>query len=217
MENEEYTQAKSSFEQAARYRSTSEVQQALSRADSLMQIQREKQNEYQRYRADADVAFQEGNYEAAVELYRRALGAKPGDPYAEEQLEKAKSEYEEIQLAQAKRKKEERRKENMRDGEIYTVVDQEARVDGGLAELHKDVRYPESAVRRGIEGRVYIQAIVNADGSVRSAKVARGLDDAVNDEALRVVRKADFVPAKVDGKPVPARTTVWIQFSLDNQ
>jgi len=102
----------------------------------------------------------------------------------------------------------------MRDGDIYTVVDEEARVEGGLAALHQNVRYPESAARRGEEGRVYMQAIVEADGSVREATVTRGVSRALNQEALRVVRRADFIPAKVDGKPVPSRTAVWIEFDM---
>jgi TonB family protein len=216
MRREEYAQAKSAFEQASDAKTTEDVLSAITRADSLLQIQRENQSAYERYRAQADVAFQEGSYEDAVDLYRRALDAKSGDPYAQEQLEKAKSELEAIQLAQAKRQKEQQRRENMKEGDIYTVVDEEAQVEGGLQALHKDVEYPPSAARRGVEGRVYMQVIVNADGTVREANVTRGVSSAVDDEALRVVEDAEFIPAKVDGKPVPSRTAVWIEFRLDD-
>jgi protein TonB len=47
--------------------------------------------------------------------------------------------------------------------------------------------------------------------------VARGIGGGCDEEALDVVEDAEFVPAKVDGKPVPARTTVWIQFSLSQR
>ncbi|PEN15337.1 hypothetical protein CRI94_03405 [Longibacter salinarum] len=216
MSREEYAQAKSAFEQASDAQTTDEVMDLIAQADSLLQTQRENQSAYERYRAQGDVAFQEGSYEDAVALYRRALEAKEGDTYAQEQLEKAKSELEAIQLAQAKRQKEQQRRENMKEGDIYTVVDEEATVKGGLEALHKEVRYPSSAARRGVEGRVYMQAVVNADGTVREAKVTRGVSSAIDDEALRVVEDATFIPAKVDGKPVPSRTAVWIQFRLQD-
>jgi TonB family protein len=216
MQEGEYGQAKSAFEQASDARTTDEVLDLISDADEKLQEQRENQTEYQRFRAQADVAFQEGSYEEAVQLYRRALDAKEGDAYAQEQLEKAKSELEAIQLAQMKRKKDAERRERMRDGEIYTVVDEEAKVKGGLQALHEEVDYPASAARRGVEGRVYLQATVNADGTVREAKVTRGVSADIDREARRVVEDAEFIPAKVDGKPVPSRTAVWIQFRVDN-
>jgi len=216
MSRNEYAQAKSAFEQASDARTTDEVMDAIAEADRRLQEQRENQSAYERFRAQADVAFQEGSYEDAVDLYRRALDAKKGDAYAQEQLEKAKSELEAIQLAQAKRQKEQQRRENMKEGDIYTVVDEEAQVDGGLQALHKDVEYPPSAARRGVEGRVYMQVVVNADGTVREANVTRGVNNAIDDEALRVVEDAEFIPAKVDGKPVPSRTAVWIEFRLQD-
>ena len=215
MEEEEYAQAKSAFEQASDARTTDEVLDLIAETDDLLQEQRENQSQYQRFRAQADVAFQEGSYEDAVELYRRALDANQGDAYAQEQLRKAKSELEAVQLAQRKRQQDAERRDRMRDGDVYTVVDEEAQVEGGLSALHSDVRYPSSAARRGVEGRVYLQATVNGDGSVREARVTRGVSSDIDQEALRVVEDAEFIPAKVDGKAVPSRTAVWIQFSLD--
>ncbi len=216
MEDNEYAQAKSAFEQASDAQTTDEVLNLISEADELLQEQRQNQTEYQRFRAQADVAFQEGSYEDAVDLYRRALDAKQGDAYAQEQLEKAKSELEAIQFAQMKRQKDAERRERMRDGDIYTVVDEEAQVKGGLQALHDEVRYPASAARRGVEGRVYLQATVNADGTVREANVTRGVSSDIDREARRVVEDTEFIPAKVDGKPVPSRTAVWIQFRVED-
>mgnify|MGYP002761268541 CR=1 FL=1 len=78
---------------------------------------------------------------------------------------------------------------------VYKVVDKEPSVKGGLGALHENVRYPERAARRGIKGRVYVQAVVNADGTVRSASIARGIGGGCDDEALRVVRDTEFTPA----------------------
>lgn len=97
---------------------------------------------------------------------------------------------------------------------VYTVVDQEPRVKGGLSALHQTVQYPETAERRGMEGRVYVRAVVAPNGSVRDAEIIRGIGGGCDQEALRAVRTAEFVPATVHGEPVPAYATVWIQFAL---
>jgi TonB family protein len=66
-----------------------------------------------------------------------------------------------------------------------------------------------------VQGRVYVKAVVNKDGSVREAEVLRGPGAGTHEEALRVVKNATFIPAKYNGEPVPTETTVWIQFQLD--
>ena len=62
---------------------------------------------------------------------------------------------------------------------------------------------------------MYVQAVVNPDGSVREAEVIRGLGEALDQEALRVVKNAAFTPGTYNGEPVPARKTVWIQFQIE--
>jgi len=61
-----------------------------------------------------------------------------------------------------------------------------------------------------------VKAVVNKDGTVRDAKVIRGLGSGADKEALRVVKDATFIPARYNGEAVPARKTVWIQFQLQN-
>jgi TonB family protein len=63
---------------------------------------------------------------------------------------------------------------------------------------------------------VYIRAVIEPDGTVREANVVRGIGGGCDGEALRVVEDAQFIPAKVNGQPVPSYTTVWIQFSLQD-
>jgi len=215
MQENDYEAARTAFQSAVDIWSSTKAQESLAEAERLLEQNEQRTEEYQQYRTRADEAYQEGNYEQAIRAYKQALEVRPDDAHATQQLEKAQEELEELQLAKAKQSQAEERKKNMvgEDG-IYRVVDQEPSVKGGLKALHSEVRYPEQASRRGIEGRVYVKAVVNKDGSVRRAEVARGIGGGCDREALRVVRDAEFVPAKVEGKPVPARTTVWIQFSL---
>lgn len=95
---------------------------------------------------------------------------------------------------------------------VRTTVDTDATPVGGLAALQEAATYPEEAAENDIAGRVFVQAVVGADGTVREANVIRGLGYGCDQEALRVVREATFEPARVDGEAVPSRTTLWVQF-----
>lgn len=95
---------------------------------------------------------------------------------------------------------------------VYTEVDAESAPVGGLAALTEAATYPNEAAANDITGRVYVQATVNADGTVRTAELVRGIGYGCDEEALRVVRNASFEPGQRDGEPVASRITVWVQF-----
>ncbi len=174
----------------------------------LGQAQRGRQ-EYQYFRAQGDAFFGQEQYEKAIARYEQALEYQPNDGYAQDRIAEARG-----RIAAAKEA--ERRARMMEDG-IYTVVDTPPRLIGGLAALHDEVKYPEAAIRRGVEGRVTLQVVVDEQGKVAEAGVLKGIGDACDQEALRVVRQARFTPALVDGEPVPARHSVWIRFQIREQ
>ncbi|MFO8231241.1 MAG: TonB family protein [Longimonas sp.] len=99
---------------------------------------------------------------------------------------------------------------------VYTTVDEEPLPVGGLATLSEAATYPEEAAANEVAGRVYVQATVSPDGTVRDAAVLRGIGYGCDQEALRVVREATFEPAQRAGESVAARTTVWVQFTADD-
>jgi len=184
--------------------------------EELLAEQEQQEERFEEIRAQADEAFQEENYEEAVQLYRQAYDINPDNDAVASRLQRAQSEYEELQLAQERRQREAQRSEEDEEtgDRVYTVVDQDPSPVGGLSALTEDASYPERAARRGVEGRVYVQAVINADGTVREAELVRGIGYGCDREALRVVREAEFEPAQVSGRAVAARTTVWVQFSL---
>ena len=74
----------------------------------------------------------------------------------------------------------------------FQLVEQKPSFQGGDAnEFSKWVNsrlvYPEIAKENGVQGRVTLQFTVNADGSVSNVKVLRGVDSALDKEAVRVV------------------------------
>ncbi len=100
--------------------------------------------------------------------------------------------------------------------DFFVVVEDMPELIGGLAELQRQIRYPEMARRAGIEGRVYIQFIVNERGEVEDPVVTRGIGGGADEEALRVVSQAQFRPGLQRGRPVRVQYSLPIVFRLQN-
>lgn len=98
---------------------------------------------------------------------------------------------------------------------VYTLVDQNPVLIGGMPALRNQVRYPESAQAASITGRVYVQFVVDAVGSVQDASVVRSLEPGCDEEALRVVRMAHFTPGQHQGRPVTVQQTLQIRCELN--
>lgn len=82
--------------------------------------------------------------------------------------------------------------------------------------IGKHVRYPDLAAQNGIEGRVYVQFVVERDGSVSNIKVVRGVDASLDKEAVRVVSEMPkWKPGKQRGKAVRVSYTLPIVFRLN--
>lgn len=96
-------------------------------------------------------------------------------------------------------------------------VEQMPQFQGNINDwLNAHVRYPETAREQGLEGRSIIEFIVNEDGSIEAAKVARGSFAALDAEALRVVNAMpNWKPGKQNGKPVRVYFTPPVTFHLD--
>ena len=212
----EYEAARADFQSAAEiYPENPDLLEALEETNALLKKERSRTEQYEQYRARGDSLFDAGAFEAAIASYKNALEIRSDDEYVQRRIAEADRELEEVRLAQEEMEEQQKRQEKLvgEDG-VYKSVDQPPKVEGGLASLTQDATYPAAAREQGLEGRVYVEAVVNPDGSVREAKVLRGLGEALDQEALRVVKNATFTPGTYNGEPVPARTTVWIQFRL---
>jgi len=90
---------------------------------------------------------------------------------------------------------------------------------GGEAALMKyvsdHVRYPQEALEAGIQGKVFMEFIVQESGEVGDVTVKRSANDLLDQEALRVVRTLpSFKPGLMNGKPVRVRYVLPIVFKL---
>jgi len=100
--------------------------------------------------------------------------------------------------------------------DYFVVVEEMPQVIGGLESIMKEVRYPDMARRAGIEGRVFVQFVVNEQGNVEDAHVIRGIGGGADEEALRVVRQAKFKPGVQRGRPVRVQFALPIMFKLSD-
>ena len=104
----------------------------------------------------------------------------------------------------------------------FVVVEEMPQYPGGekalLDFLKENTKYPESAKADKIEGRVIVRFIVNKSGNVEGLSVMKGVDPALDAEALRVVGMlSGFKPGMQGGKPVPVWYMVPVNFSLSSE
>lgn len=109
--------------------------------------------------------------------------------------------------------------EEVEEQEIFEVVEKMPEFPGGQAALmqylSKNIKYPTIAQENGTQGRVTVQFVVNADGSIVDAKVIRGVDPYLDKEALRVINSMPkWKPGMQRGKAVRVKYTVPVMFRL---
>ena len=81
--------------------------------------------------------------------------------------------------------------------------------------LAANIKYPASAVKAKKQGRVIVTFIVQKDGSVTHAKIAKSVDPELDAEALRIVKAMPkWTPGTQNGKPVNVKYTLPVNFSL---
>jgi len=98
--------------------------------------------------------------------------------------------------------------------EIFMIVEDMPELIGGLGSIQKNIKYPEIAKKAGVEGRVFVQFVVNADGNVVDPVVVRGIGAGCDEEAVRAVAKAKFKPGRQRGVAVPVKMSLPITFKL---
>lgn len=107
------------------------------------------------------------------------------------------------------------------DENIYETVEQLPEFPGGLPAmmqyLGNNIKYPNEAVKAGVEGRVVVKFVVNSRGKVCDPSIVKGVSPELDREALRVVAAMpDFKPGLHDGKSVSVWFTLPVIFKLQN-
>jgi periplasmic protein TonB len=103
--------------------------------------------------------------------------------------------------------------------EIFTIVEDQPTPKGGMAAFYeyvaKHMEYPSQARRMGVEGKVYVQFVVDKDGSLTDINVLKGIGAGCDKEAVAILKGAPrWVPGKQRGRPVKVRMVIPIVFRL---
>jgi protein TonB len=101
----------------------------------------------------------------------------------------------------------------------WVLVDELPIFPGGdealLKYIAENVKYPDLAKEKGIQGRVVVRFCVTSKGGVTSCEIVKSVSPEIDAEALRVVNTlANFEPAKQGGKPVAVWYMLPITFTL---
>ncbi len=103
--------------------------------------------------------------------------------------------------------------------EIFTIVEQQPTPEGGIAAFYQyvseNLKFPAMASRMNVQGRVFVQFVVEKDGNLTDVKVVKGIGAGCDEEAVRVIKSAPkWNPGKQRGRPVRVRMILPIVFKL---
>ncbi len=102
---------------------------------------------------------------------------------------------------------------------VYMVVKNQPEFPGGsearMVYIKQNMNYPEEAISRLEEGPVYIQFIVERDGSLSEIEILRGTSPLLDAEAMRLTEQMPlWEPGNIDGLSLRVRFSMPIEFSL---
>ena len=81
--------------------------------------------------------------------------------------------------------------------------------------ISTNLRYPDQARKMGVEGKVFVQFIVDKDGSITDVQAIKGIGEGCDEEAVRVIEGSNkWIPGKQRGRPVKVKMILPITFKL---
>ena len=110
--------------------------------------------------------------------------------------------------------------EEEEEADIFYIVEYMPEFPGGELALRlfiaNSIKYPIIAQENGIQGKVYVAFVVERDGSISNARIARGVDPSLDSEALRVIGTLPkWTPGRQGSKPVRVSYSVPINFVMN--
>lgn len=80
------------------------------------------------------------------------------------------------------------------------------------------MKYPQEAVKKGIQGRVLVDFIIDKKGKVKNVQVLKGADPMLDAEAVKVIEASpDWKPGRVRGEKVDTEMSVYVEFRLEKK
>ena len=84
--------------------------------------------------------------------------------------------------------------------------------------VYKYIKYPDSAVEEGVQGRVVVEFIIEKSGEVSNVKIVNSVDERLDAEVLKVVKASPkWKAATIKGEPVRVKTSIPVEFRLTKE
>ena len=101
----------------------------------------------------------------------------------------------------------------------YSQIEEMAQPQGGMMRFYSHVasvmKYPKGARRMGIEGKVFVEFIVEKDGSLSNVRVIKGIGAGCDEQAVAAVKSSsNWTPALQRGQKVRQKMVLPVQFKL---
>lgn len=175
-------------------------------------------------------AYEQADWQKVIDLYRDAkkynvsghklliaISTSYNELYAESKIDSFKTKSEEIYNYGITWYGEKIMNEGY-DEDIYRIVDKSPRPISGLEKgkktLYLNLKYPKSALDSKIEGRVFVQFIVNKDGEVSGTNVVKGIDSACDKVAVQLINNSKWEPGTQEGKAENVKRIEMVEFNI---
>jgi TonB family protein len=96
---------------------------------------------------------------------------------------------------------------------IYRVGD--PGVTAAVLRFCPDPEYTKEARKKGIQGKVGLDVIIEKDGKIENVKVVRSLDPGLDENAVKALKDSQFTPCKKDGRRVRCSTHMEMSYSIE--
>lgn len=110
--------------------------------------------------------------------------------------------------------------DNFDENATFLFVEHQPTFDGGYSAfykfINKKLRYPSQARRMGIQGKVFLNFVIDKEGNITSIKVIRGIGAGCDEAAIKALQSAPkWNPGKQRGIPVKVSMSLPITFKLN--
>jgi TonB family protein len=109
-----------------------------------------------------------------------------------------------------------------REDEVFTVVEQQPVPEGGMQQLYQfvshEIRYPVEARQAGVGGKVFVEFIIDKDGSVKDIRTVKGIGHGCDEEAERVIAGMPvWQPGMQRGQAVAVKMILPVTFAINDE
>lgn len=174
---------------------------------------------YSRFQIAAEMGDEEAQFILGSAYYNGACGREKDFYSAEKWLQKSAAQGNtDAQRLLIEVRKDIKEYSELYDEEVRSVSLHQPEFPGGeealLEFIQKNKRYPQKAKAKGIKGKVYVEFIIEKDGSLTNTRILKGLSEDVDNEVLRLIEiMPNWMPGTNVGKlPVRTRWAIIVEF-----